>query len=320
MAKTPEEIQAEAEAQKKAAEDAQAAQQKSAAEVPTIESEADLDRRFVEMMERDAQADREREEKRVLRQQAALNLSGIGGLIGDAIKASGGAVVNPRDLESHYARLDNRQKQLYDTYRARMDAIRQGKLSRDLQRGREARAAAAREAELKNRREEFERTDEYKRWKAQLENDTRVKVAQERAQASLRTRQGTGGEQEILVPFAGHEYAIQKKAYDGRMAQLYSYLKQNNLFSKDSGAETAELKNVMALFSSNAGSKADESSKAKMAIACLVSINELPADSEHAANVIKILQGTYGQASKPAATAQPAGQQTTTKTAPWVKK
>lgn len=112
---------------------------------------ADIDARFTRMLEDDAKADREREEKRINRQLAARSLSDLGGVFTDMIKASEGALVSPRQVEQHYQRLDDRQKQLYDTYRARMDAIRRGKLNRDAQRAKDEGDKAFQEEMLKRR-------------------------------------------------------------------------------------------------------------------------------------------------------------------------
>lgn len=112
---------------------------------------ADIDARFTRMLEDDAKADREREEKRINRQLAARSLSDLGGVFTDMIKASEGALVSPRQVEQHYQRLDDRQKQLYDTYRARMDAIRQGKLNRDAQRAKDEGDKAFQEEMFKRR-------------------------------------------------------------------------------------------------------------------------------------------------------------------------
>lgn len=261
----------------------------------SLENEADLDRRMTEMLMKDAQEEREREEKRLQRQAAARSLSDLGGVFVDMIKASEGAVVSPRTVEQHYQRLDDKAKQVVDGYRARVDLLRKQQADRDRARGAEQRAAAMKEEEMQMRMKLAAEQEAGKNARAAEAAQAKILAAQERARTSLKTRTAGNGEQEIVVPFAGVDYPIQKKVYDGRMAQLYAYLKQNNLFSKDSGADDADLRNVMALFQSNNISMADESSKAKLAIANLVSISELPADSEHAANIISILKGTYGK-------------------------
>lgn len=307
MAKTAEEILAE----QRAAQQAQQTQQEQPAQqttstVPTIASEADIDRRFTEMMMRDAQADKEREEKRLRRQESARVLSDIGGVISDMIKASEGAVVSPRKLEAEYNQLSERQKQLYDTYRARTDLLRKQQQEQEMQRNAAQRAADQHEADKRQQMQIAEMQNQTRKDIAQLNNEAKIQAARERAAGQLKARTLGNGEQVIDVPFAGTDYPIQKKVFDGRMAQLYAYLDENNLFPEASQAND-DLKSVMALIGSNNSSMAQESSKSKLSIAVMVALAGIPATSEHAANIISILNG--GQATKPQSTGNQNGNQ-----------
>lgn len=106
----------------------QPAQPSQPAEEPSwrqpIRDIADIDARFTRMLEDDAKADREREEKRINRQLAARSLSDLGGVFTDMIKASQGARVDPRKVEQHYQRMDDNTRKVFDAYRTRMDLAR----------------------------------------------------------------------------------------------------------------------------------------------------------------------------------------------------
>lgn len=99
--------------------------------VPQYRSSADFDAEFTRMLMEDEKKEREQQEKINQRKQLAQVLGDLGqSLFNDVIKASGGALVTPRDVQARYDKLDERGKQIYDNYRARMDAIRQKALKR----------------------------------------------------------------------------------------------------------------------------------------------------------------------------------------------
>ena len=64
------------------------------------------------------------EQKALQRQQARLGLADLAAGIGDMIKASGGAIVTPRDYRAMYDSLTEQQKTNYNNYLARMDALK----------------------------------------------------------------------------------------------------------------------------------------------------------------------------------------------------
>lgn len=79
-----------------------------------------------------ARKEREREridmltqQKAHQRQQARLGLADLAAGIGDMIKASGGAIVNPRDYRAMYDSLTEQQKTNYNNYLARMQALKE---------------------------------------------------------------------------------------------------------------------------------------------------------------------------------------------------
>lgn len=259
---------------------------------PKIESEADIDARLTQMLMNEAKADKERDEKRLQRQMAARSLSDMGGVIIDLVKGSEGARVDPRHTEQHYQKLDDQTRKVYDAYRTRVDLLRKQKADRDKARIAQAAADERQRKELEARKELADQNDEYKRWKTQQDNEARIKAAQIRASSSVAVR-GAGSNKVYTVPFAGTNYDIAAGAYDGRMGQLYAYLDNNNLFPAESGAND-DLKAVAYLLgSSSQNSNAPESSKSKVATACLVAIHALAGNREHEDNIIAILNGTY---------------------------
>lgn len=259
---------------------------------PKIESEADIDARLTQMLMDEAKADKERDEKRLQRQMAARSLSDMGSVIIDLVKGSEGARVDPRHTEQHYQKLDDQTRKVYDAYRTRVDLLRKQKADRDKARIAQAAADERQRKELEARKELADQNDEYKRWKTQQDNEARIKAAQIRASSSVAVR-GVGSNKVYTVPFAGTNYDIAAGAYDGRMGQLYAYLDNNNLFPAESGAND-DLKAVAYLLgSSSQNSNAPESSKSKVATACLVAIHALAGNREHEDNIIAILNGTY---------------------------
>lgn len=92
--------------------------------IPEYKSAADFDARFSEMLRADEEKERARKEKEIQRKQIAQSMSDLGAVFGDVIKASGGALVTPRDVQTKYDALDKQTQSVYDNYRARMDAMR----------------------------------------------------------------------------------------------------------------------------------------------------------------------------------------------------
>jgi len=265
---------------------------------PKIESEADIDARLTQMLLAEAKADKERDEKRVQRQMAMRTLGDMGSVILDLVKGSEGARVDPRKVEQHYEKLDDDARKVYDAYRTRVDLLRKQQADRDKARAAQAAADERLRKELEARKEIADQNDEFKRWKTDQDNAAKIEQEQIRANAKVKTRTSASGEQEIIIPFAGEDYPIKKKVYDGRIAQLYAYLDKNKLFPNSSGA-SEELAAIAAWMNSDSqNSNAPESSKAKLSTAVNVALNYINVESEHAANIIAILQGTYGKQPK----------------------
>ena len=88
---------------------------------PQFSSAADIDAYLMQQMERDAERDRAEQERRLNRQRIAQSMGDLGNILIDTIKASGGALVTPRDVTARYNQMDERSQQIYNNYRARMD-------------------------------------------------------------------------------------------------------------------------------------------------------------------------------------------------------
>lgn len=260
---------------------------------PQYATAADFDARLTRMLMEDERKEREKQEKRIQRQQMAQSLTDLGAVFGDVIKASGGALVTPRDMQARYDQLDNKQKMVYDNYRARMDVLRQQALARAKGDRDAAGRAKQREEEMEQRRLLAELQEGGRNQRAKEAAAAKVKVAQEQARARVTVKKLGSGDSIYTVPFSGTNYDIPKSAYDGRMGQLYAYLDQHNLFPEASQASD-ELKAVAYLLGSSNSSNAPESSKQKVATACLVAIHALAGNREHEDNIIAILQGKYG--------------------------
>lgn len=267
---------------------------------PTIQSEADIDARLTQMLMDEAKADKEADEKRLQRQMAARSLSDMGAVFTDMIKASQGAKVSPRQVEQHYQRLDDNTRKVYDAYRTRMDLLRKQQADREKEKRAQAAAEARLKMQLDAQKDKGDQADAFKRWKTEQDNAAKIKAAQVRAAGSVAVKKASGGDKIYTVPFAGGNYDIPAGAYDGRMGQLYAYLDSNNLFPQESGAND-DLKAVAFLLGSGSNnSNAPESSKAKVATACLVAIHALAGNREHEDNIIAILQGKYNKQSSSA--------------------
>ena len=293
-------------------QDAQQAQEQGLAAAtakqsyPIFNSAADIDAYFMAQMERDAERDRAEQERRLNRQRIAQSMGDLGNILIDTIKASGGALVTPRDVTARYNQMDERAQQIYNNYRARMD-LKNKYMSERAQQMRAAdEAEKTRQHQLEMKQMDYdkamdvaEQNNETKRAVAEMQARARVQAAREGASARLRVAQDKAGNQVVYVPFGGAEYAIDKNRYEGRMCSLYAYLKENNLFPDSAGAD-ASLQQIYALMTSNNTSMADESSRWKLTSAVNVALQSIPADSPHAANIISILNGGSAALAKPA--------------------
>lgn len=87
-----------------------------------------------------AELDYKNQQRLIERKRNLQGLSELGAMIGDIIKASGGAVVTPRDLSAKYDQLSKQEQANYDAYLARMEKI---KADAEAERKRQAERAQA---------------------------------------------------------------------------------------------------------------------------------------------------------------------------------
>lgn len=153
--------------------------------MPEYKSAADFDARFSEMLQADEEKERARKEKEIQRKQIAQSMSDLGAVFGDVIKASGGALVTPRDVQAKYDALDKQSQTVYDNYRARMDAMRK-ELNDDAEKDRDRALKAKENAEAlayqwrlyaAKKAADDAKTDAERKWKAaEAEKDRKAKA------------------------------------------------------------------------------------------------------------------------------------------------
>lgn len=197
-----------------------------------------------------ARKEREREridlltqQKALQRQQARLGLADLAAGIGDMIKASGGAIVNPRDYRAMYDSLTEQQKTNYNNYLARMQALKeqekakrkeaadrayQERLLAEQRAYQEEQARKAQEfqaGESKKNREhqeamlsdKLEAQKEIQRLKNQNAID-RLHLNIESKEASNSAKYGTS------IPFDGEIIPIKPNLSDGLYQGIYGYI------------------------------------------------------------------------------------------------
>lgn len=125
------------------------------------------------------------EQRAIQRQQSRLGLAELAAGIGDMIKASGGAIVTPRDYKAMYDSLTAQQRANYDNYLARMQALKEQEKAkqkeaadrayqekmlatqheRDMEKLLQTQGFQAREAE-KNRKHQSEEAESERIWRS----------------------------------------------------------------------------------------------------------------------------------------------------------
>ncbi|MBR1525074.1 MAG: hypothetical protein IJ640_00240 [Prevotella sp.] len=218
---TPEEILQNAEKEK------QEAVASASANAPML-SEADIDARFTKMLLDEERQERERQEKIVQRKQLAQAIGDLGqSLFNDVIKASGGAIVTPRDVQQRYDKLDDKNKQIYDTYRARVDLIRERQRQE-----RQLREKRAQQAKDKADDRAWAAGQAAAKRAADADEAEKNRKHQERI-AAIRTynhNYNKVNEPDYVFDFGGGEIVSFDKAEgSSKYANVLSYLIENNL-------------------------------------------------------------------------------------------
>ncbi len=112
-------------------------------------------------------------------------MTDLGAVFGDVIKASGGALVTPRDVKAKYDALDKNTQTVYDNYRTRMEALRKGLQERtkgDMDAAGKAKERAAAEQLqrdlLKQKQEEAAETRRWRSEENRRNREQRIRIAQ----------------------------------------------------------------------------------------------------------------------------------------------
>ena len=193
-----------------------------------------------------ARQERERERIEMLTQQKALQrqkaragLADLAAGIGDMIKASGGAIVNPRDYRAMYDSLTEQQKTNYNNYLARMQALKEQEKAKQ----KEAADRAYQERLLAEQRA-YQEGMRQKQWKHDED------VLEQKFQNKLKEIQARGKEKrkEIdaryknqqdkfnnsgSIVFDGVDYTFDKAHNNNAISSLLSIVR--NYFTEDNG-------------------------------------------------------------------------------------
>lgn len=235
--------------------------------MPEYKSAADFDARFSQMLAADEKKERERKEKEIQRKQIAQSMSDLGAVFGDVIKASGGALVTPRDVQAKYDALDKQTQNVYDNYRARMDAMRKGlqdNAAKDRDRALKAKEDAAALAQqwklyAAKKAADDAKTDAERKWKAEeAEKDRKARAnaayirATGRKDTDVYKRLTLNDGRVIETTKADNtsrlrmmlQYMIQNGMVDVNNDAYYKNLVKNRFIKKDNGELAFEEENV----------------------------------------------------------------------------
>ena len=235
--------------------------------MPEYKSAADFDARFSKMLQADEEKERARKEKEIQRKQIAQSMSDLGAVFGDVIKASGGALVTPRDVQAKYDALDKQSQTVYDNYRARMDAMRK-ELNDDAEKDRDRALKAKENAEAlayqwrlyaAKKAADDAKTDAERKWKAaEAEKDRKAKAnaayirATGKKDADIYKRLTLNDGRFIDITKADStsrlrmmlQYMIQNRMVDVNNNAYYKNLVESRLIKKDNGEYAFEEESV----------------------------------------------------------------------------
>ncbi len=235
--------------------------------MPEYKSAADFDARFSKMLQADEEKERARKEKEIQRKQIAQSMSDLGAVFGDVIKASGGALVTPRDVQAKYDALDKQSQAVYDNYRARMDAMRK-ELNDDAEKDRDRALKAKENAEAwayqwrlyaAKKAADDAKTDAERKWKAaEAEKDRKAKAnaayirATGKKDADVYRRLTLNDGRTIDTTKADNTsrlrmmliYMIRNGMVDVNNDALYKSVTDSRLIKKDNGEYTFEEESV----------------------------------------------------------------------------
>lgn len=167
------------------------------------------------------------------RQQARLGLADLAAGIGDMIKASGGAIVNPRDYKAMYDSLTAQQQKNFDNYLARMNALKEEEKAKQ----RLAEERAYNERLLREERAWREGLAEKERgWKkedAETEYNRQMKILDKKLQAEADALKDKLDAEKVNDVLKGDRIYIGTQALpsnEGIYRALYAYFNENRKY------------------------------------------------------------------------------------------
>lgn len=140
------------------------------------------------------------QQKAIDRQKARLGLSDIAAGIGDMIKSSGGAIVNPRDYKQMYDSLTAQQQTNFNNYLARMEALKQEQKAKQL---------LADERAYKEKQDAIQREWQAEEYRKNREHE--AIIASINASGTISKAQAEQLKDSINTTFGGKTYAFQSK-------------------------------------------------------------------------------------------------------------
>ena len=158
-------------------------------------------------------------------------MSELGALIGDIIKASGGAVVTPRDLQSKYDQLSKQEQANYDAYLARMEKIKADAEAERKRQAERAQAIADRDEtraynerlyqqKLEDEKKIAEKNQQYQLELIKARSDAKLKQLEKRASLELSDK----NMKTVTVWFRGTRYNVNKDSIETVLSAVRPHL------------------------------------------------------------------------------------------------
>lgn len=183
-----------------------------------------------ERQERKEAIDLENRNKAIERARLRTGAAGLAALVGDIIRASEGAKVEPRNMKDIYDNLTAQEKANIDNYRVRMQKIKEEALAEKLA-GQQAAAKAADRA-AQERIAAMQEAGRNKRWKDKLENDLAKAALEQGAEVPTTTSKSYDMPR---IRLEGKDYSFRPQTYKSIVRNIYAVIKETtNLGIKDS--------------------------------------------------------------------------------------
>lgn len=176
-----------------------------------------------ERQERKEAIDLENQNKAIERARLRTGAAGLAALVGDIIRASEGAKVEPRNMKDIYDNLTAQEKANIDNYRVRMQKIKEEALAEKLA-GQQAAAKAADRAS-KERIAAMQEAGRNKRWADKLNNDQLVAAIKAGTKTPSKNGKGTVYDTSVLR-VNGTNYYFRPNRYKSIITSIYGVLRK----------------------------------------------------------------------------------------------